>query len=98
MINSGGVKVHAEEIEAALLQHPAVRMAAVIGVPDERWGQLVEAHVVLRDAAVAPEDIITFCREQGSLPSAKLPKRVVVQDSLPTGPTGKLYRKGLLER
>jgi acyl-CoA synthetase (AMP-forming)/AMP-acid ligase II len=98
VINSGGVKMHAEEIEAALLHHPAVRMVAVVGVPDERWGQLVEAHVVVADANVTPDDILAFCREEGTLASAKIPKRVIVRDALPTGPTGKLYRKGLLER
>lgn len=94
VINSGGVKVHAEEIEAALCQHPAVHMAGVVGVPDPKWGQRVEAHLVAEGPPEA-DDILRFCRDRGLLSPVKLPKRVVFHDSLPTGPTGKLYRNAL---
>lgn len=97
VINTGGIKVHAEEVEAALTQHPAVAMAAVVGAPDENWGQRIEAHVVLSDPKATAEEIIAFCAEKKLLPRNKLPKRVVPHDTLPTGPTGKLYRRGLLE-
>lgn len=94
VINTGGVKVHAEEIEAALCQHPAVRMAGVIGVPDPKWGQRVEAHLVVEGPSSADE-ILSFCRDRGLLSPVKLPKQVVLCERLPTGPTGKLYRNAL---
>jgi len=94
LINSGGIKVHAEEVERALLAHPAVVQAAVIGQPDARFGQRIEAYVVLRDAAFAPEALEAHCRAAG-LAGFKLPKVFHRVASLPTGPTGKLYRRAL---
>jgi acyl-CoA synthetase (AMP-forming)/AMP-acid ligase II len=94
VINSGGLKVHAEEVEAALLQHPNVTLAAVVAEPDQRWGQAVVAHVVRTGDATA-EEILAFCRERELLSSVKLPKRVYFHESLPLGPTGKLARRAL---
>ena len=94
LINSGGIKVHAEEIERVLLAHPEVLQAAVVGQPDDRWGQRIEAYVVLRDAALAAEALQEHCRAAG-LAGFKLPKRFHRVASLPTGPTGKLYRRAL---
>jgi acyl-CoA synthetase (AMP-forming)/AMP-acid ligase II len=96
-INTGGIKVFAEEIEAALLQHPNVQFAAVIGVPDEKWGERIEAHLVAKGAAPKLEALRAFCLENDLLPSNQLPKEVFYQDTLPSGPTGKLYRRGLTE-
>jgi fatty-acyl-CoA synthase len=99
MINTGGVKVHAEEIEAALLRHPAVGQAAVVGVPDETWGRRIEAFVVLADTTLgSPEEILEDCRARGEIAGPKLPKRIHVVDALPRSPTGKLYRAGLLPK
>jgi acyl-CoA synthetase (AMP-forming)/AMP-acid ligase II len=96
MINSGGMKVHGEEIERVLLRHPAVVQAAVVGMADERWGQRVEAHVILRSpGAVDAAGLEAFCRSEGGLASFKVPKIFHVVDRLPTGPTGKLYRRAL---
>lgn len=96
LINSGGIKVQAEEIEAALMRHPAIRQAAVAGIPDPLWGSRIEAWVVLDDANVDPGDILGWCRENEVLHAAKLPKDIHPVDSLPTGPTGKLYRRALV--
>lgn len=96
VINSGGIKVHAEEVEAALSKHPGVAMVAVIGAPDETWGQRIEAHVVRADPALEEAALLSFCLEEAGLPRMKLPKKVVFVEALPTGPTGKLYRRGLL--
>ncbi len=96
VINSGGLKIHAEEVEAALMLHPAVTLAAVVPAPDPKWGQAVEAHVVLSDGTVTADQILAFCRERDAVASFKLPKRIVFHDALPTGPTGKLYRRALL--
>jgi acyl-CoA synthetase (AMP-forming)/AMP-acid ligase II len=95
VINSGGIKVHGEEIEAALLRHPGVAQAAVIGVRDERWGERIEAHVILRQAGVTAEELDLFCRTTAGLAGFKVPKAFHFVAQLPTGPTGKLYRRGL---
>jgi acyl-CoA synthetase (AMP-forming)/AMP-acid ligase II len=96
MIITGGLKVHAEEIEAALMQHPQVILAAVIGKPDAEWGQRIEAFVV-SNSETSMEEINNYCREKSLLVSFKLPKKIHFRDNLPTGATGKIYRRGLLE-
>ncbi len=96
MIITGGLKVHAEEVEAALMQHPAVSLAAIVGKPDAEWGQRIEAFVV-SDRDLSQEEIISYCRERALLSPFKLPKQIHFRDSLPTGATGKIYRRGLLE-
>jgi acyl-CoA synthetase (AMP-forming)/AMP-acid ligase II len=96
MIISGGLKVHAEEVEAGLLQHPAIDMVAVIGKNDPDWGQRIEAFVVTK-SEISAEEILNYCRDHKLLTSFKLPKRINFCDSLPTGATGKIYRRGLLE-
>lgn len=95
LINTGGMKVHAEEIERVLLTHPGVINAAVVGVPDPEWGQRIEAHVVPRDAALGADELIRHCRETASLARYKVPKAVHLCQELPLGPTGKLYRRAL---
>lgn len=96
VINTGGMKVHGEEIERVLLRHPAVAQAAVIGAPDAQWGERIEAHVVLRPGATADAAALeAHCRADPTLASFKVPKAFLFPASLPTGPTGKLYRRGL---
>ena len=94
-INSGGIKDHAEEIENALLTHPAVRQAGVVGVEDPVFGERIEAHLVVGTDNVSPQDILSHCENTNALPHALLPKAIHFHDSLPTSPTGKLFRKGL---
>jgi len=94
-INTGGIKVYAEEVEAALLKHPAIQMAAVVGVDDPKWGQRIEAHLVASEA-VDENELEKFCLDRELLPKTHLPKAVHFHDALPTGPTGKLYRRGLV--
>jgi long-chain acyl-CoA synthetase len=97
LIISGGVNVYPAEVEAELLGHPAVGDAAVIGVPDDEWGELVVAVVELRDGAVAgPEladELIAYCRER--LARFKCPRRVDFTDQLPRTDSGKLYKRRL---
>jgi acyl-coenzyme A synthetase/AMP-(fatty) acid ligase len=92
VINSGGVKVQAEEIEAALLAHPRIRQAAVIGLPDATWGERAEAFVL---SDVDAETIAAWSRAEGFVPPLRFLKAIHVVDALPTGPTGKLYRPAL---
>jgi long-chain acyl-CoA synthetase len=97
MIVASGFKVWPREVEDTLLRHPAVREAAVIGVPDEYRGETVWAYVSLRPAATAtPDELIAFCRRE--LAAYKYPRRVEVLDELPKTPTGKLLRRQLREQ
>ncbi len=94
----GGFNAYPAEIEGFLLEHPAIAQAAVIGVADERMGQVGKAFVVLRDepgvAAVAGEDLIAWSRER--MAGYKVPRYVEFLDELPLNATGKVM-KNLLE-
>ena len=96
MIISGGVNIYPAEIEAALSAHPAVADVAVIGVPDERWGESVKAVIELRPGASASaEDIIAFCGER--LADYKRPRSVDFVAELPRNPAGKLLKTRIRE-
>ena len=95
VIISGGENVSSIEVEDRLMAHPAVREVAVIGIPDERWGELVTALVVTDGSAVTAEDLITHCR--GTLGGFKCPKRVEFVTELPRTATGKLQKFKLRE-
>jgi fatty-acyl-CoA synthase len=91
VIITGGENVSSIEVEDCLFQHPAVAEAAVIGVPDESWGESVKALVVLREGATATEsDLIEHCR--GSLAHFKCPKSVEFRGELARTATGKLQK------
>jgi long-chain acyl-CoA synthetase len=99
LIISGGVNVYPAEVEAELLGHPAVADAAVIGVPDEEWGEVVVA-VVEPSAAVVADDalaaaLVAHCRAR--LAHFKCPRRVDFTDALPRTDSGKLYKRRLRE-
>ncbi len=97
MIISGGENVYPIEIEEVLTQHPDVADAAVIGVPDERWGEAVTAVVVPRDdRAVSAVELLAFARER--LAGYKLPRSIEFVDDLPRTPTGKVLKRELRER
>lgn len=95
IINTGGIKVSGEEIEHALLSHPSIAQCAVVGQPDDRLGQRIEAFIVARGVQPAPDQLDIFLRQQRSLAGFKVPKRFHIVDTLPTGPTGKLFRRAL---
>ncbi|MFQ5341446.1 MAG: long-chain fatty acid--CoA ligase [Anaerolineae bacterium] len=96
MIISGGVNIYPRELEEVLYDHPAVREAAVIGVPDPHWGESPKAFVALKDSAgVTPDAIIDFCRDR--LAAYKVPKFVEFRDELPKTPIGKVLRRALRE-
>ena len=91
VIITGGENVSSIEVEDCLYQHPAVAEAAVIGVPDDKWGETVKALVVLRPGAVATEEeLIDFCRAR--LAHFKAPTSVELRDGLTRTATGKLQK------
>ena len=96
-INTGGEKVHPEEVEASLKAHPSVFDAVVVGVPDERWGQRVAAVVQLRPGAAVPsvDDVAGHVRR--SLAGYKVPRSVVVVDEVVRSPAGKADYRWALE-
>jgi long-chain acyl-CoA synthetase len=97
MIITGGENVYSAEVEAALLDHPAVLEAAVIGIPDERWGEAVHAVVTVRPGtAVDGEELIAHCRRL--IAGFKLPRSVDVRDEpLPRSAAGKTLKNQLRE-
>jgi acyl-CoA synthetase (AMP-forming)/AMP-acid ligase II len=91
VIISGGENVSSIEVEDALFSHPAVAEVAVIGVPDERWGETVKALVVLAEGATATEDELrAWCKER--LAGYKCPSSVELRDELARTATGKLQK------
>ena len=96
MIVSGGENVYPAEVENAIFGHPGVADVAVIGVPDEKWGEAVKAIIVPKpDQNPTPESIIAWARER--IASYKCPKTVDFIDVLPRNPSGKILRKDLRE-
>jgi acyl-CoA synthetase (AMP-forming)/AMP-acid ligase II len=97
MIISGGVNIYPAEVEAVLLAHPAVADAAVVGVPDEQWGESVKAVVELRVGAnPSADDLIAFCAEH--LAGYKKPRSVDFVPELPRDAAGKLLKRAIRER
>ena len=94
MIISGGENIYSPEIERVLAEHPAVMEVAVIGVPDDRWGEVVKAVVSLKpDTSATEDELIAYCREH--LAHFKCPRSVDVIEALPRNPTGKILKREL---
>lgn len=100
LIISGGVNIYPAEVDAVLLEHPAVADAAVIGVPHDEWGEEVKAVIELQEeCAPSPEleaELIDFCRDR--LAHYKCPRSVDFVDLLPRADSGKIYKRLLRER
>jgi fatty-acyl-CoA synthase len=97
MYISGGENVYPAEVESVLKEHPAVEEAAVVGVPDDKWGEVGKAFVIRRNGAtVSADQIIDYCR--GRLAPFKWPKEIVFRRDFPRTPLGKVKKRLLLDR
>jgi long-chain acyl-CoA synthetase len=98
MIVTGGENVYCGEVEAVIYEHPAVREAAVLGIPDPQWGELVMACVVLKPGkALGADELIAHCRR--SLANYKTPRRIeFTEGELPKSGSGKILKRILRER
>ncbi len=91
VIISGGENISSIEVEGILLRHPAVQEAAVVGVPDEKWGESPHAFVVLRNGAAASADELrVFARN--NMAHFKVPREVTIVPELPKTATGKVQK------
>ena len=96
MIITGGFNVYAVEVEAALSEHPAVLMSAVVGVPHPDWGEAVHAEIMLCEgSSVAADELIEFVKAR--LGSYKAPKSIKFVANLPLSPVGKVLRRRVKE-
>ena len=100
LIISGGVNIYPAEIDAVILEHPAVRDVATVGVPDEEWGEAVKAVVEVREGIAADDalaaELMGFCRDR--LARFKCPRSIDFADDLPRFETGKIYRRVVRDR
>ncbi len=97
MIITGGFNVYAIEVEAALSSHPAVAISAVVGVPDEQWGEIVHAEVVLKPGCeVSTEALIEHVK--GRIGRFKAPKSIVFVEDIPVSVVGKVQRRQVREK
>jgi long-chain acyl-CoA synthetase len=96
LIIAGGYNIYPADVEAVLFEHPAVKEAAVIGIPDEARGETVKAFIVLKEGETATaEEIIAFCRER--MAAYRVPRVVEFRDDLPKSIIGKVLRRELRE-
>ncbi|MGE4404327.1 AMP-binding protein [Pseudomonas sp.] len=97
MIITGGFNVFSTEVESALLSHPAILDCAVVGVPDDKWGEAVRAVVELKKGlTVNTEELVDHCKQ--ALGSVKAPKAVEIWETLPRSPVGKVLKRTIRDR
>jgi 2-furoate---CoA ligase len=97
MIITGGENVHPVEVEDVLARHPLVRDVAVVGEPDERWGERVVAFVVPGAGPLTADTLDRHCRESGDLATFKRPRKIVFVSEIPKTASGKILRRLLRE-
>jgi fatty-acyl-CoA synthase len=97
IIISGGENISSIEVEQAIYSHASVMECAVIAIPDDRWGEVPKAFVVLKPGhTLTEQELMDYCRSQ--LPGFKIPKSIDFVDTLPKGGTGKILKKELREQ
>jgi len=96
MFISGGENVYPAEIEKFLYTHPLIQEVAVIGVPDEKWGEVGKAYIKLKEgASISPDELKKYC--EGNLARYKIPKYFEIIEEIPKSETGKINKKALLQ-
>lgn len=95
MFISGGENVYPPELEQVIRTLPGVREVAVVGIPDEKWGEVGKAFIVKDDTALSESDLQAHCLK--NLAKFKIPKYFVFLDALPKGDSGKILKRKLLE-
>jgi 2-furoate---CoA ligase len=95
MVISGGENISPTEIEEVLLQHPKVSEVVVLGLEDERWGQIVAGFIVPKDPSITVQELDQFCKQHPKLSNFKRPRRYIIIDELPKSPSGKTLRREL---
>ncbi len=95
MLNSGGENIHPLEVEDALSKHPGVAEVAVVGWPDDRWGETVTAFIVPKIAGLTQEELDRYCIEQATLARFKRPRQYIFVREIPKSPVGKILRRVL---
>jgi acyl-CoA synthetase (AMP-forming)/AMP-acid ligase II len=94
MVVSGGENIYPVEVENAIAHHPSVADVAVIGVPDDKFGEALLAFVVLKpDAQLDVDTMVDFCRER--IAGYKIPRRLEIIEEMPRNPSGKILKKEL---
>ena len=97
MFISGGENVYPAEIEKVLYEHPAVHMCAVVGIPDEKWGEVGVACIVLKPGATATDEDL-FEHMKSHLARYKVPRNIAIMDALPLSGMGKILKRALREK
>jgi acyl-coenzyme A synthetase/AMP-(fatty) acid ligase len=98
VINTGGIKVHAEEIESEISTHEDVAACAVVGCTDAKFGQRIEAYIVASNPGLTADTLKAYLKNVRQLSAHKVPKAFHFLAALPTGPTGKIDRRALRAR
>ncbi len=98
LIVSGGENIYPREVEEVLYRCPGVKEAAVIGLPDQKWGSVITAFIVKGSPDLTDEQVDDFCRASGGLAPFKRPRKIVFLDALPTNPSGKVLKRELAVR
>ncbi|WP_020406804.1 long-chain-fatty-acid--CoA ligase [Hahella ganghwensis] len=94
MIIRGGYNVYPRELEETILEHPAISLAAVVGIPDDQYGEEVKAFVILNEGSnLTDEELISWCKER--MAAFKYPRLVEIRESLPMTATGKILKREL---
>ncbi len=92
MIISGGENIYPREVEDLLYEYPGVLDVAVIGQPDEQWGEIVTAVVVANDASITEQDLETYCKNSDKLANYKRPRKYIFSEAMPRNASGKIQK------